>query len=95
MRKAVNAHNLPSNGVLLNHGKCFLELASSAVRDINGMHDESNLTFSRKAMILRGFFRQTNGLSEVRQFFAYLQNTVSLYRENFEGLNPDSSYKEK
>lgn len=90
MSETVNAQNHPSNGMLLNLQKRFLKFADNTARDVNAMRDESNLTHACKAMIRCAFAKQLSGLWEVRSLFLHLENNILLYRENFEGFNPDS-----
>lgn len=85
---------MPSNNIIPNSGKrFFLMLISNAVYHVNATHNEFSLTYARKEMIKRGLDKYPNMLRKIRKLFSHLQDIVSSYSENFEGLNPELGHK--
>lgn len=81
-----------NSGRLPNPGKrFFLKLAADSVRDVNQQRDEMGITYARKSMIRCGLAKSGNGLWEKCQLFPHLQNIIAKFRENFDGLDPDSA----
>lgn len=57
-----------TSGKLCNPGNSFfLQLAARSVREVNMQRDADGLSYTRKAMIMRGLALNTNGSWEVDQ----------------------------
>jgi hypothetical protein len=75
------------SGALQNPGKpFFLRMAAEAVRWVNEQHDQTGLTYARKAMIRCGLSLDITGKWHEKQLNRDLQIIIEKHRQHFEGL---------
>ncbi|KAE8966437.1 hypothetical protein PR001_g28407, partial [Phytophthora rubi] len=74
------------SGKLKNPGKrFFLDLAATAVKEVNAKRDQNGINYARKAMMRCGLSLSVDGTWRTTQLFPHLLEIIKKYPEEFAG----------